>query len=110
MAAGRAREEALQTEHDHGLLPHELTALAQQIAERAGCFGIDVAGGKHPEAEEMRQPSGIVPIVGVFQAAVLRERGRMGEVYRVPGIHEPIDEPVPIIRRLDGDALQRGLG
>ena len=32
----------------------------------------------------------------------------MRQVYRIAGTHEPIDEPIPIIGGLDGNALQRG--
>ena len=63
-----------QSPHDQkgGLVPHQLAALPKQIAKGAFRFRINVARGKQIEAEQMREPPGVVPIIGGLQSAVLR--------------------------------------
>ena len=53
-------------------MPHQLAALPKQIAKGAFRFRINVARGKQIEAEQMREPPGVVPIIGGLQSAVLR--------------------------------------
>ena len=48
----------------------------------------------------MREPAGVGTLIGMLQAALLLHRGRVGQMHPVVCLHQPIDEPVPVVRRL----------
>lgn len=64
-------------------------------------------GGPSLQPQEVREPAGVVMIVRVLEAAVLREAWDMSQVHDVAGVHEPVNEPIPIIGGLHGNALER---
>jgi hypothetical protein len=85
----------------------KLTPFAEQVTNRPFGFRINVARGKQPQAKQVREPLRIMLIVGVLEPTVLRKRWGMGEVDVVARLHEPIDEPVPIIGGFNDHTLHR---
>ena len=79
------------------LLSHQLTAFPQQVTDCAVFLRIDVARGENAQAKELGSPPRIAVIIGMLQAVVLLNRGGVGQMHRVPGFHEPINQPIPII-------------
>ena len=55
----------------------------------------------------MGEPSSIGVVVGVLESRVLLDRGGVGQMKLVPFIHQPVDQPVPVVGRLDDDALKQ---
>ena len=68
----------MEAQHDRGLLPDELPALAQQIAQGALGLGIDVARRQNPQAQQVGEPPGVMLVIGVFEPRVLRQGRAVG--------------------------------
>ena len=56
----------------------------------------------------MGEPTGVVTVVGVLQSVVLFDRTGVRQVKPIAGIHQPVDQPVPVEGRFDGDTLELG--
>jgi len=54
----------------------------------------------------MSQPARIALIVGILESLVLMNRCRVDEVHPIALFHQPLDQPVPVLGRLDCDAVQ----
>lgn len=106
---GQSGEQALQTQDDGSVLTDELAPPAQEILEGPLGFRIDVAGGQEPSPQQVRQPPRVVTVIGVFEPTVLREGRHMDQMHAIARVHQTIHEPVPVLGRLDGDALKLGL-
>ncbi|KFB68942.1 MAG: hypothetical protein CAPSK01_001131 [Candidatus Accumulibacter vicinus] len=53
----------------------------------------------------MRQPTGIVHVLLMLQALVLLDRRRVHQVHPIARFHQAVDQPIPVVGGLDGNAL-----
>jgi len=58
------------------------------------------------QAQQVRQMTGIGFVVTMFETSVLRHGRGVRQLHPIAMIHQAIDEPVPVVRRLDRDAGQ----
>ena len=86
------------------MLLHQTPAPPQQVAHRAIFLGVDVALGQQPQAQQLRQPAGVGVVVAVLEPAVLHDGGRVGQVDPVAGLHQGVDQPVPVVGGLHHQA------
>ena len=45
-------------------------------------------------------------IVGILQSLVLSDRGSVGQMNTMSLVHQAVDQPVPVVGRLDNNALE----
>jgi hypothetical protein len=101
-------EAVLGTQKQGGPKSNQMSPFPEQISEGTKLFRVDIAFPKATQSQKVCQPEGIVAIIGMFEASILFIAGRMSQMYPVPVFLKPIDQPVPVIRRFDDDALQIG--
>jgi hypothetical protein len=77
--------------------------LPEQIAQSAHSGLEDVTRRKNAEPHQVGEPERVVTIVGVLESCVLPNGRRVDELHVVARGHQAVDEPVPVVRRLDGD-------
>ncbi len=73
-----ARVEALETEHQGGALLDQQHPPSQQIPNRPQLRVVDVSGGQDVQPFQLRQKECVVLVIGVLDAAVLIDLGRVG--------------------------------
>jgi len=84
-------------------MAHQLPALAQQVAHRSILRGVNIPLRQNPQAQHVRQPTRIVVVIGVLQAAVFLHPRRVGQMYLEARRHQSVDQPVPVEGGLHGD-------
>jgi hypothetical protein len=92
-------------------------ALSGQIAQSTPTLRIDISSRQYAEPHQVREPKGIMLVVGVLESVVLHYRSGVHQTHLVPRLHQPIDQPIPIEGRLDRhrnqlrpERLQRSFG
>jgi hypothetical protein len=99
----------LGAEQERGPQTHQSHASAEKIPHRPAFGIVDVASRQDPKSEQLGQKVRIILVVGVLDAFVLVDLGRIGQDHRESGGLEPIDQPVPVEGRLHGDPVQKRL-
>ena len=72
-------------------LTHQPPAFAQQIAYRTLLFRVNVAGGQDAKPHLLRQPEGIMSIVGVLEPLVLAHLGCVDQLDGITRLSEAIN-------------------
>ena len=103
------RHDVLDREDVRGAAVHQLHPLAGQIAHRAVFPRQDRAGRQDPQSQQMGEVTRIRLVAAVLEPVVLFDRGGVGQMHAETGILEPIDQPIPVVGRLDHDAGQLAL-
>ena len=85
---------------------HESHPPAGEVAKAALRLGVDVARRQDAQPHQMREPERVVLIVGVLEPAVLLHRRSAHQAHLVSGVHQAVDQPVRIERRLDRNRRQ----
>ncbi len=65
-----------------GSVADELEPLAEEVSRRPFLFGIDVAGGKYAQSQEVREPEGAPLVVDVLESLILLDGGEIGQMDR----------------------------
>src|SRR5215475_12293975 len=55
----------------------------------------------------MGQPSGIGTVIRILQPTILLHRSRVGQMDLVVGLHQAIDEPVPVFQQASAPVAYR---
>ena len=58
----------------------ELEPLAEEVSRRPFLFGIDVAGRKDPQPQEVRKPESAPLVVDLLQSFILFDGGDIGQM------------------------------
>jgi len=56
--------------------------------------------GQHAQSQHLGQPASVGTVIGILETVVLLHRCGVGQMHPVAGLHQPVDEPVPVIGRL----------
>src|SRR3990170_7378976 len=64
---------------------------------------IDIAFGQDAESKHLCQPEGIMSIVRILEPCVFLYGAGICEMNPISLGHQQINQPVPVVRRLDGD-------
>ena len=91
-----AGEDVLDAQDVGGPVTDELEPLAEEVSRRPLLFGIDVAGGKDPQSQEVREPEGAPLVIDLLQPFILLDGGDIGQMDTVTLVHEAVHEPVPV--------------
>ena len=83
-----AGEDVLDAQDVGGPVTDELEPLAEEVSRRPFLFGIDVAGGKDTQPQEVRKPEGAPLIVDLLQPFILFDGGDIGQMNTVTLVHE----------------------
>jgi hypothetical protein len=79
-----------------------MTSFAQQVPDRSIRFWIDIAFGQYAKSHHFCQPEGIMPIIVILEPGVFLYGVGSCEMNPISLGHQQINQPVPVIRRLDG--------
>ena len=61
----------------------------------------DGAGGENAQAQKMCQLPGVGFVPGMLEAVVFLDGARVGKLDGMPGLLQAVDQPVPVVGRLD---------
>ena len=107
LLSGRAREQALETEHQRRPLLHQAHPPPQQIAHRPQLSVSSMRPvGRIPQAQQLRQEERVALAVRVLDAVVLRDFRRIGQHFRIPCRLQAVHQPIPVISGLHRQPLQ----
>src|SRR4051812_44813634 len=76
--------QAFQTQDQSRSLLNQSHAPSQQITDRPKCSLADIACGKDLQSKHLRDPIGIMLIIGMLDALVLLNAGRVSEHGLIP--------------------------
>ena len=85
---------------------HQTAAPAQQVAHRPQLRIVNVGLGQNLQPLQLRQVEGVVLVIGVLEAAVLLNLGRIGQVNRIAPGAQTVHQPIPVERRFDRHGLE----
>ena len=105
MRAQVAGDEVLHAQDLTGALAHELAALPEQVTQGAFVARVDMPGGQDAQAQQVGQVAGVVEVPGVLEAVLLLDGAGVDQVNGKAGVLQAIDQPVPVVGGLDGNAL-----
>ena len=91
-------EDVLDAQDVGGPVADELEPLAEEVSRRPLFFGIDIAGGKDPQSQEVRKPEGAPLIIDLLEPFILFDGGDLGQMNTVTLVHEAVHKPVPVKR------------
>lgn len=84
----------------------ELHALARQIARRPLLPRQDRSRRQDAQPQQRGEVLRIGVVAAVLQSFVLLDRRRVGEMHMVASILQSVDQPIPVVGRLDHHAGQ----
>jgi len=83
-----------------------LHALARQVAYYSVLPRQDRTGRQDAQSQQVRKVLRIGLVAAVLQSFVLFDRRRVGEVHMEAGVLQSVDQPIPVVGRLDHHAGQ----
>ena len=89
-----------------GATVHQLHALARQIAHDAMLPRQDRARRQDSQPQQVGQVLRIRLVAAVLETVVLLDRSSVCEMHVEASILQPVDQPIPVVGRLDHDAGQ----
>jgi hypothetical protein len=83
-----------------------VTSFPQQITYRPLILRVNVTFGEDVESKHFGKPKGIVLVINMLHPFVLLDGGRIRQMYGESFRHQSVNEPVPVVGRLDHDTLK----
>ena len=99
-----AGQQVVDAQDVRGALPHQLGALAHQVAQGPQLRWADVPLRQDPEPQQLRQVLAIAEIVAMLETVVLLDRRRVHQPHVKARGSQSVDQPVPVVGRLDRDS------